>query len=59
MELFPEIIDFNHKTIDEDGDKLKINIKIISNEKSPVMQIYKRLEDMNNLEAVSVKEIFD
>jgi len=58
-DLFPEIIDFNHKTIDEDGDKLKLNIKIMSSEKNPVMQIYKKLEDMKNLQAVSVKEIFD
>lgn len=58
-DLFPEIIDFNHKTVDEDGDKLKLNIKIMSSEKNPVMQIYKRLEDMKNLQAVSVKEIFD
>ncbi len=59
IDIFPEIINFNHKTIDEDGDKLKLNIKIISAEKSPVMQVYKKLEDMKNLEAVSVKEIFD
>jgi putative Mg2+ transporter-C (MgtC) family protein len=59
MELFPEIIDFNHKTIDEDGNKLKLNIKIMSSEKSPVMQVYKRLEDVKNLQSVSVKEIFD
>ncbi len=58
-DLFPEIIDFNHKTVDEDGDLLKLNIKVISNEKSPVMQIYKKLEDMKNLQSLSVKEIFD
>ena len=58
-DMFTDIIDFNHKTVDDDGDKLKMNIKIISNEKNPVMQIYKRLEDMQNLQLVSVKEIFD
>ena len=58
-DMFPEVIDFNNKTIDEDGDRLKMNIKIISNEKSPVMQIYKRLEEVKNIQAVSVKEIFD
>ncbi len=58
-DLFPEVIDFNHKTIDEDGDKLKLNIKIMSSEKNPVMQVHKRLEDMKNLQSVSVKEIFD
>ena len=58
-DLFPEIIDFNHKTVDEDGDKLKMNIKIMSNEKNPVMQIYKRLEDIKDIQSLSVKEIFD
>ncbi len=58
-EMFPEIIDFNHKTIDEEADKLKLNIKLISNDKSPVMQIYKRLDDIKNIQSVSVKEIFD
>lgn len=59
MELFPEILDYNHKTVDEDGDTLKINAKVFSNEKSPVLYIYKQLEEMKNLQAVSVKEIFD
>ena len=26
-DMFPEIVDYNHKTIDEDGDNIKINIK--------------------------------
>ena len=57
--LFPEIIDYNHKTVDEDGDMLKINAKVFSTEKSPVIHIYRKLEDMKNLQSVSVKEIFD
>jgi len=59
VEMFPEIIDYNHKTIDEDGDNLKINAKVFSNDKSPVVQIYRKLEEMKNLQSVSVKEIFD
>lgn len=59
MENFPEILDYNHKTVDEDGDTLKINAKVFSNEKSPVLYIYKQLEEMKNLQSVSVKEIFD
>lgn len=59
IDMFPEMIDYNHKTIDEDADKLKINAKIFSNEKNPVLQIYKLLDDMKNLQSVSVKEIFD
>ncbi len=59
MELFPEILDYNHKTIDEDGDTLKINAKVFSSEKSPVLAIYKQLDEIKNLQSVSVKEIFD
>ena len=59
VDLFPEIIDYNHKTVDEDGDMLKINAKVFSTEKSPVIHIYRKLEDMKNLQSVSVKEIFD
>ncbi len=59
VDLFPEIIDYNHKTVDEDGDMLKINAKVFSTEKSPVIHIYRTLEDMKNLQSVSVKEIFD
>ena len=59
MDLFPEILDYNHKTVDEDGDTLKINAKVFSNEKSPVLYIYKQLEEIKNLQSVSVKEIFD
>ncbi len=58
-DLFPEVIDFNNKTVDEEGDKLKMNIKVMSNEKNPVMQIYKKLDEIKNIQAVSVKEIFD
>ena len=59
VDLFPGIIDYNHKTVDEDGDMLKINAKVFSTEKSPVIHIYRKLEDMKNLQSVSVKEIFD
>ena len=59
MELFPEILDYNHKTIDEDADTLKINAKVFSSEKSPVLAIYKQLDEIKNLQSVSVKEIFD
>ena len=59
IEMFPEIMDYNHKTIDEDGDHLKINAKVFSAEKSPVVQIYRKLEEFKNLQSVSVKEIFD
>ena len=58
-EMFPEIVDYNHKTIDEDGDNIKINIKILSSEKNPVMYVYRELEDIKSLQSVSVKEIFD
>jgi len=58
-ELFPEILDYNHKTVDEDGDMLKINAEMFSNEKSPVLHIYNKLEGIKNLQSVSVKEIFD
>ena len=59
MDMFPEILDYNHKTVDEDGETLKINSKVFSNEKSPVLYIYKQLEEIKNLQSVSVKEIFD
>ena len=59
MDMFPEILDYNHKTVDDDGDMLKINAKVFSNEKSPVLYIYKQLEEVKNLQSVSVKEIFD
>lgn len=59
MDMFPEILDYNHKTVDDDGDMLKINAKVFSNEKSPVLYIYKQLEEIKNLQSVSVKEIFD
>lgn len=58
-EIFPEVIDYNHKTVDDEGDSIKINAKIFCNEKSPVMYIYKKLDDMKILKSVSVKEIFE
>ena len=59
VDLFPDIFDYTHKTVDEDADKLKISAKIFSNEKCPVIQIYKQLDDMKNLQSLSVKEIFE
>ena len=58
-EMFPDVLDYNHKTVDEEADKLKVNAKIFSSEKNPVLQIYKQLDNMNNIQSVSVKEIFD
>ncbi len=58
-EMFPEIIDYNHKTVDEEGDSIKINAKILSSEKNPVIRIYRELENIKSLQSVSVKEIFD
>jgi len=59
VDMFPEIMDYNHRTLDEDGDSLKINAKIFSNEKNPVIKIYRELEEIKCLQSVSVKEIFD
>lgn len=59
IEAFPDIIDYNHKTADEDAEKLKISAKIYSNDKNPILQIYKQLDDMKNLQSLSVKEIFE
>ena len=59
IDLFPDIFDYTHKTVDEDADKLKISAKIYSNEKNPVIQIYKQLDEMKNLQSLSVKEIFE
>lgn len=58
-EIFPEIIDYKHRTIDEEGDTLKISAKLVSSEKNPVMHIYGKLDEIKNLQSVSVKEIFD
>ena len=58
-ELFPEIFDFSHKAAEEDDDAMKINAKVFSTEKNPVMNIYKKLEDIEILNSISVKEIFD
>ncbi len=59
VDAFPEIFDYSHKTVDEDADKLKISAKIYSSDKNPVIQIYKQLDDMKNLQSISVKEIFE
>ena len=58
-ELFPDIIDFNHKISDNDDFPLKITTKIHSIEKSPVMMIYKKLSAFNEIQDLSVKEIFE
>ena len=59
IEMFPEIIDYNHKTVDDDADIIKINAKIYSNDRAPVLKVYKELEEIKCLQSVSVKEIFD
>ena len=56
---FPDIIEFKQKTVDDDADIIKINAKIISEIKNPVIQIYRELEAIKNVYSVSVKEIFD
>ena len=57
--LHPNIFEYNHKTIDEDADTIKINAKLYSNEKSPVIKTYNQLEEIKELQAISVKEIFE
>lgn len=59
MNIFPEIIDYNQKTLDEDGDNIRVNAKLLAVEKNPVIHVYKKLDDLKNLESISVKEIFD
>lgn len=59
INAFPEIVDYSHKTADEEADLIKISAKVCSCDKSPVLCIYKKLEDIKNLHSVSVKEIFD
>ncbi len=57
--IFPEILDYSHKTVDEEGDCIKVNAKVLSNEKNPVICTYKKLEELKSLKSLSVKEIFD
>ena len=46
--MFPEIMDYNHKTIDEDGDHLKINAKVFSKNISEwICRIYKLVRTEN------------
>ena len=59
IDMFPEMIDYNHKTMDDEGDNLKINARILTSEKNPVIRIYRELESIKSLQSVSVKEIFD
>ena len=40
-------------------ENLMVSKKVFSNEKSPVLAIYKQLDEIKNLQSVSVKEIFD
>ncbi len=58
-ETLPNIFEYNHKTIDEDADTIKINAKLYSNDKSPVIKTYNQLEEIKELQAISVKEIFE
>lgn len=59
IDTFPDITDYTHRTADEDAEKLKISAKVYSNEKTPVLKIYKQLNDIKNLNSLSVKEIFE
>ncbi|MBQ4122681.1 MgtC/SapB family protein [bacterium] len=59
IDICPDIIDYNHKTADEDAEKMRINAKVYSNDTNPVIQIYKQLDDIKNLQSLSVKEIFE
>lgn len=58
-EIFPEISEYTQKTTDEDGDNIKINVKVLLNEKNPIGCICTKLEHIKNIHSVSVKEIFD
>ena len=58
-DTLPNIFEYNHKTIDEDADTIKINAKLYSNDKSPVIKTYNQLEEIKELQAISVKEIFE
>ncbi len=58
-EQFSEIIDYSHKTVDEDAELIKISAKVISDVKTPVVNIYRKLEEYKKLTSISVKEIFD
>lgn len=59
IDLFPDIVDYNHKTVDDEADVIKINAKIYSTDRAPVLKVYKELEQIKCLQSVSVKEIFD
>ena len=59
VDMFPDMIDYSNKSIDEDGSNIKISLKILSGEKNPVVCTYKQLEEIKNLHSVSVKEIFE
>ncbi|MGM9994462.1 MAG: MgtC/SapB family protein [Candidatus Avigastranaerophilus sp.] len=59
LDTFPDIIDYNHKTADEEADKIKINAKMYSKDKNPILRVYKQLDDIKNLQSLSVKEIFE
>lgn len=58
-EIFPDIIEYYHKTVDEDGNLVKINAKLYSNDKTPVLKIYGQLDEIKNLQSINVKEIFE
>ena len=59
LDILPNIIDYSHKTVDEDGDKIRVNAKVFSSDKNPVVQIYKKLDSIKNLQSLSVKEFFE
>ncbi len=58
-EIFPDIIEYYHKTVDEDGNLVKINAKLYSTDKTPVLKVYGQLDEIENLQSINVKEIFE
>lgn len=58
-EIFPEISEYSQKTIDEDGNCIKISAKLLSKERNPICFVCEKLDNIKNLQSLSVKEIFD
>lgn len=58
-EFLPEIIDFNHKISENEEFPVKITAKIYSIEKAPVMYINRKLSELESIQELSVKEIFE
>ena len=58
-EIFPEISEYTQKTIDEEGENIKINAKVLCKDKNPVNTVCEQMQEIKNIRSVSVKEIFD